>query len=97
MCISAENGYDKKPHQTLTQQRHAQVHVNDMWQNAGLLDKWAVAASTPPGRNERFDISHPGNVVNHKSIVHGTTGVINHLTGGNDVLYPTKVSAAMRA
>ena len=64
-------------------------------QNAGLLHKWAVPASIPPGRNERFDISHPGRVVNHKSIVHGTTGVTNRLIGGNDVPYPTKVAAAM--
>ena len=45
----------------------------------------AVPASFPPGRNERFDISHPGRVVNHKSIVHGTTGVTNRLIGENYV------------
>ena len=66
-------------------------------QNAGLLHKWAVLASIPTGRNEKFDISHPGTVVNHKSIALGTTGVTNRLIGGNDLPYPTKVAAAMWA
>ena len=64
-------------------------------QNAGLMHKWAVPALMPPGRNKIFDISHPGRVVNHKSIVHGTTGVNNRLIGGNYVPHPTKVAAAM--